>query len=126
MAFFQASQAAADAQARIELIQSRASRSGAYGQLLAQLQADPSTATASGSVPDVRVIGYLWSGYSPDVAQYRIEWMRTSGASVGQTVAMTVNLVWEANDWMVVVPGQDSQIYSSVGTSVFTPWGPPS
>lgn len=124
--FYLLSGAASSATENIAIVQARASRTGAYQQLMTQLQANPASAEPTGSVPPTQVIGYRWLGYTPDLAQVEIQFLWTGGSRAGQTFAVTQQLVWESNDWLVVVPNPNTQIHLPPSTDIiYTPWGPP-
>lgn len=124
--FYIASGAAVSPQDRIDLVRLRASRTGAYAQLMDQLAADPSTAGVAGTTSQLRVIGYRWLGYTPDTASLELQFLRVTSAQEQSTVQMAMDLVWEGNDWLAVVPSLNSQLYRPAPSQVvYTPWGPP-
>lgn len=98
-----------------ELFTARASHSGNFDMLLADLPA--------GSPPEnrpvVQISGYLWNSYSPDRASLQIRYRSLTGAST----ATTYNLVWENNDWLLVVPGKGEVLNTDPTNRSFTPWG---
>lgn len=123
--FFIESLAAPDAQSRIRLVQARASRSGAYQQLMDQLGSDPGIAVGTGPQPQMQIVGYRWVGYTPDSAQLDLHLVKFDGARVAPVV-ITAEAIWEANDWLVVVPNQSSVLHPPGAEQAdYTEWGPP-
>lgn len=124
--FFIEVDAAPDTAARVDLIQARASRGGAYQQLMDQLQTAPSIADTPAGQPLVRLTGYRWLGYTPDTAQLELQYQRLSGPQANTPVRTTVQAAWESNDWLVVVPTQDTVLHQPGSEqTTYTPWGPP-
>lgn len=121
--FYLQGAATATAQDRITLVQARASRTEAYGQVMTQALNDPTVANPDPSAPRLRLSGYIWSGYTPDVAQVDLQFTDPAGTAYVVTARMT----WEANDWLVVLSTQGSDRFRRLSNStvVFTPWGPP-
>lgn len=123
--FFTESLAAVSTDEQIRLVQARAARTGSYEQMMQEVAKDPSLVEVTGQ-PTVRITGYRWLGYTPDMAQIELQFLRLTGPRAGASVRMTVDAVWETNDWLVVVPNENTQIYRPGNTqTVFTPWGPP-
>lgn len=108
---------------RISVVQARASRTGVYDQLMDQLHNQPSIAGAMGTTSQWRITGYRWLAYSPDAAKVELQLVRPGD---GTKVGMAQELVWESDDWLVVVPPLNAQLYrTDLSQVVYTPWGPP-
>lgn len=107
---------------RIAVVEARASRTGVYDQLMEELVKQPNIAGPSGTASQWHIVGYRWLAYSPSAAQVEFQLTRPDGKSVG----MMQSVVWESNDWLVVVPPLNSQLYrTDLSRVVYTPWGPP-
>lgn len=107
----------------VALVEARVSRSGAYAQAISELQSD--TQIADSQAPANRIVGYRWLGYTPDLAQVDFQYLWTAGSRVGTTFTLASQVVWEANDWLVVAPNQNSQLHIPPSSGVvYTPWGP--
>lgn len=108
---------------RIAVVQARASRTGVYDQLMDQLTTQPNIAGAMGTSSQWRITGYRWLAYSPDAARVELQLIHPSD---GKKVGMVQDLVWESNDWLVVVPPLNDQLYrTDLSRVTYTPWGPP-
>ncbi|HEX6681300.1 MAG TPA: hypothetical protein VF062_00780 [Candidatus Limnocylindrales bacterium] len=124
--FFTQSTMATDAAARITLTQARASRTGAYQQLMDALQVDPNIAANVGAQPELRITGYRWIGYTPDTAHLELRYQAMTGAQAGVPIAMILEATWESNDWLIVVPSPNAVLHQpGSAQTTFTPWGPP-
>ena len=107
----------------VALVEARVSRSGAYDEAISELQSDDRIADSH--VPAHRIIGYRWMGYTPDLAQVEFQYLWTAGPRADTTFTITSQVVWEANDWLIVAPNKNSQLHIPPSTGVvYTPWGP--
>jgi hypothetical protein len=74
--------------------------------------------------PMISVTGYRWQEYSPDRAVAELQFRRDSGSESGTTTSQLYGVIWQQNDWLILVPNPttptklpDSQYRT------FHPWG---
>lgn len=110
---------ATDAGDEKSFFETRASHNGNYNVLIADLPEG-----GPGNRPLTSISGYRWNSYSPDSASVEIRYSLITGASAGSQTAITYNLTWENNDWLLVVPGKSDTVTVAVDSSrTYIPWG---
>jgi hypothetical protein len=114
--------AATDAGDEKPFFASRASHSGNYNVLIADLPGEGAGTVTNRPISSIS--GYRWNSYSPDTASVEIRYSLLTGASSGEQTAITYNLTWENNDWLLVVPGKSDQMSVLVDENrSYIPWG---
>lgn len=101
---------------RREIVRSRVSQSQNFSQAMtAATQVPPSIAV------NWSYIGYRVAGESPYSTTLELA---IRSVSTGTVSAITYTMVWERNDWLVLIPDQGTEVSRTLTNFVgFTPWG---